>query len=267
LRLGLLVLALGAIVDGGALAAERLGLYQGKAFVTGTGEAGRLAGFATALEDVLVKVSGDQRLVGDPRVAALADEAAALVASFAYRDRMEGIPFHDEQGSRDRPHDLTVTFDPPKIDAALKMLGRAPWPEPRPSLALVVEVMSPGRRFMLAAEGVHGADMREALADAASLAGLTVRLPSAEAAAAIPSGALPDPAGALETLAAVPGADHVLGGSLTWSDAALGWVAAWRLDFGGKIYKWDIRGVSFDAAFRNALRGAAQVLSGSGAQG
>ena len=43
-----------------------------------------------------------------------------------------------------------------------------------------------------------------------------------------------------------------------------GWIAEWRLNAAGQIYAWRVSGVSFDDAFRNALRGAAQVLSGNG---
>ncbi|TIT43144.1 MAG: DUF2066 domain-containing protein, partial [Mesorhizobium sp.] len=32
----------------------------------------------------------------------------------------------------------------------------------------------------------------------------------------------------------------------------------------GKTYSWQVRGVSFDEAFRVAMRGAAQILSGNG---
>src|SRR5436190_19371081 len=81
-------------------------LYQAKPIVTGTGETNRKLGFALAFKDVLVKVSGDPRLLNDPRVEDLSKDAGSLVAGFHYRDRMEGIPIHDEQGSHDRPHDL-----------------------------------------------------------------------------------------------------------------------------------------------------------------
>ena len=47
-------------------------------------------------------------------------------------------------------------------------------------------------------------------------------------------------------------------------DADLGWVADWRLMHEGKNYAWQVRSVSFDEAFRVAMRGAAQVLSGNG---
>jgi uncharacterized protein len=105
-------------------------LYEARTIVTGQGEENRAGGFATALEAVLVKVSGDPRLLGDPRVEAMAGEAGSFVEAFRYRDRMAGIPVHDEQGTRDRPYDLFVSFRPGDIDALLRSLGREKWPTP-----------------------------------------------------------------------------------------------------------------------------------------
>jgi hypothetical protein len=68
----------------------------------------------------------------------------------------------------------------------------------------------------------------------------------------------------LKQLAADIGAEIPLAGTLVWSDAARGWIADWRLVENGKAYRWQIKGVSFDDAFRNAMRGAARVLSGNG---
>ena len=266
--LPLVIVAVLLAAGGTALATEPLALYQGRAVVTGTGEENRSAGVATALLDVLAKVSGDARLIGDPRVAELATDAAPLVASFAYRDRMEGIPVHDEQGSRDRPHDLTVTFDREEIDAALRSLGREPWITPRPTVVLFLRVADSTRDFTLAADGEFGIDMREALDSASSLVGLPARLPrSAQLSTANLSsdGIANADASVLDAAAKAAGGDRALSGSLIWSDEALGWIAEWRFDFEGKTYRWEIRGVSFNAAFRNALRGAAQVLSRNGA--
>ena len=47
-------------------------LYQCQTIVTGQGEESRRFGFPVCLGQVLVKVSGDPRLIGDPEVAALA---------------------------------------------------------------------------------------------------------------------------------------------------------------------------------------------------
>ena len=65
-------------------------LYQSVYVTSGTGEANRLPGFRQTLEDVLVKVSGDPRLIGDPRIDALKAKAAALATSFTYLDLYSG---------------------------------------------------------------------------------------------------------------------------------------------------------------------------------
>lgn len=58
--------------------------------------------------------------------------------------------------------------------------------------------------------------------------------------------------------------DVTLAGTLVWSDQARGWNVNWRMLSAGKSYEWQVSGVSFDDAFRNALRGAARILSGNG---
>ena len=242
-------------------------LYQAKPVVTGTGEKNRLIGFALALEDVLVKVSGDPRLIGDPRVAEVAKDAASMVKEFRYRDRLEGIPIHDEQGSHDRPHDLTTVFFPEKIDEALAALGSRPWTELRPTITVLLGVRNGDRRFLLASDGERGVDMRDSLEQASVKVAIPVTLPSSAAidAAGVTEETLPsvDPA-TLDRLASAAGGSYALVGNLVWSDAELGWVAEWKIRFREETYAWKIRGVSFDDAFRNAIRGTAQVLSGNG---
>ncbi len=243
-----------------------LDLYQARPIVTGTGETNRAIGFALALEEVLIKVSGDARLLGDPRLKTI--DAGALVASFTYRDRMEGIPLHDEQGSHDRPHDLTVTFDHDKIDAALASLGDAPWTAPRPTLVMFLGVTNGDRRFVLSAENERGIDMRASLDNATFRVNIPVKEPSdaALAAAGLTVATLPDAdLETLDRLAKEAGGDKAIAGTLDFSDQAHGWLVHWRMrGADGKTYEWRQAGVSFDDAFRNAVRGAAQVLSGHG---
>jgi hypothetical protein len=243
-----------------------LDLYQARPIVTGTGETNRMIGFHLALEEVMVKVSGDAALLGDARVAAI--DPAPLVADFKYRDRMEGIPIHDEQGSHDRPHDLTVTFDRAKLDAALRSLGDAPWTAPRPTLVMFLGVTNGDRSFMLSAEEPRGVDMRESLGNATFRINVPVKMPSTAAleAAGLTVAALPDADLAkLDQLAREAGGDKAIAGTLEFSDRAHGWLVTWRiLGPDGKASEWHQRGVSFDDAFRNAVRGAAQVLSGHG---
>jgi uncharacterized protein len=128
-------------------------LYQAKAVVTGQSEENRIPGFADCLRQVVVKVSGDQRLLKEPEFEALLPKAGELVSTFSYRDRLEGIPIHDEQGTYDRPHDLTCIFDRAKIDAVLQSLGSRPWLEPRPRLVVFLGVRQNAKTFTLTRDG------------------------------------------------------------------------------------------------------------------
>ena len=55
-----------------------------------------------------------------------------------------------------------------------------------------------------------------------------------------------------------------MAGHIVFNETALGWIVKWRMAYGGKTYRWATRGVNFDAAFRHALAGAAQVMAGRG---
>lgn len=251
-----------------AMAAERDELYRARAIVTGQREETRHGGIAEALRYVLAKVSGDPRLVDDPRVAEMAGNADDYVVGFGYRDRMDGKPLADEQGSRDRPYDLTVDFDPRKIDAALQSLGRKPWTAARPGFVAVIGMRNGPRDYLLTADG--GMDLkrqRVALALAADRFGIPVSLPRAAVLAdhGLTAQALPTakPEG-LDAVAEAADADLVLLGSLTWSDEAHGWISEWRFAADGRSHRWEHRGGGFDEAFRKGVGGAARILSGNG---
>jgi len=234
---------LAAFVISAAALAQPAPLYEAQAIVTGTDMRERPAGLGRCLTDVLVKVSGAPALRDDPRVAALAARAGALVEDFDYRDRMSDRPMMDEQGSRDRPYTLTCRFAPRKVDAALARLGSRPWRGERPRLlAHVTMTERGGDSYALAADTVKGDRPRASLLDAAARVGLRVTLPLTDA---------PPPRGL------VP-----LEGVLRWSDADLGWVAEWSLLWQQRRHRWRIAGVSFDEAFRNGTEGAAAILSG-----
>jgi uncharacterized protein len=242
-------------------------IYTTRAVVTGKDERNRPLGFKLCFEDVLVKVSGDASILSDRRLEALAAVAGQYVSTFSYRDRLEGKPVHDEQGTYDRPHFLMCQFDPQKIDGALKMLGRRPWLGHRLRLAMVLSVHGRTNSGLLSRDGAFDPDMRQALANAAQRYGLTVNLPSV---ATLQGNQIN--IGTAEIIAAdrllrvaeLSDSELPLVGDLRWSDAALGWVATWSLKARGHRHRWSISGVNYDEAFRNAVRGAAQVLSGNG---
>src|SRR5262245_25999018 len=142
-------------------------VYTTRAVVTGKDERNRPLGFKLCFEDVLVKASGDASIVSDSRFEILAAGAGQYVSAFSYRDRLEGKPVHDEQGTYDRPFFLTCQFDPQKIDSVLKTLGRKPWLAHRPRLVMLVAVHGRKSNGVLSSNGAFDADMREALANAA----------------------------------------------------------------------------------------------------
>jgi uncharacterized protein len=242
-------------------------IYTTHAVVTGKDERNRPLGVKLCFEDVLIKVSGDASIVSDSRFENLAAGAGQYVSSFSYRDRLEGKPVHDEQGTYDRPYFLTCQFDPQKIDSVLKTLGRKPWLGHRPRLIMLVIVHGRTNSGILSSDGAFDPDMREAMANAARRYGLTVNLPSV---ATLQSNQI-----SLDTATIIAGdrlsqvtevsdSEFPLVGDLQWSDAALGWVAVWSLEANGRRDRWSVSGVNYDEAFRNAVRGAARVLSGNG---
>ncbi|WP_027167970.1 DUF2066 domain-containing protein [Mesorhizobium sp. WSM3224] len=248
-----------------AVAAVGLELYQAQTIVTGTGEPNREIGFKDCLDKVLVKVSGDQRLTQKPEMLALRDKAADFVQSFRYRDRLEGIPIHDEQGTHDRPHDLTCLYKPAVVDKLLAQLGSKPWHGERPTIAVFMAVEQGARHFVLTQDEDRGDTMRESFANATGPLLMRVTFPRAGQLGGLDEKALSGADMArLDKLAKKVGAARALAGSIVWSDKDLGWIADWRLADRGRTYRWQARGVSFDEAFRVAIKGAAQILSGSG---
>ena len=242
-------------------------IYQTRAIVTGEREETRLPVLGQSLKDVLKKVSGDPMIDRDPRVEAFASDAQAYIKSFSYRDRMEGIPIHDEQGTRDRPYDLTVDFQPEKIDVLLQALGQKPWTARRPTIVVLLAVKYEARSYLLTGDADEGFDQRESFMSAAWLTGMPLVLPTtavfSEAgmtAEKLPTADLWELAG----IARASGGGTVLVGSIAWNKGMLGWKGDWQLHSNDGSHHWQIRNVNFDAAFRSAMRGAAQVFSGNG---
>lgn len=251
----------------GMAAAAAPDLYQAQTAVTGQGEANRIIGFAACLEDVLVKASGAASLAGDGRLDAYKSHAGDFVTAFTYHDQMSGQPKRDEQGTRDRPYDLIVDFDEGKIDDILGRLGLKPWLSRRPVLGVFVEMRQSPRKYIVTADADQSALQRESLLAAAARRGMTVVVPSGSALAKAGIGGtdlLAVPSATLASLAAEQGGDVALAGRLVWEDDELGWATEWQIDWGGRPHRWQLRGITFDEAFRRGVGGAAQILSGNG---
>lgn len=242
-----------------SLAQEVPDLFSCRVIVTGTDMRERPAALERCVRNVVVRVTGMPRLAGDPRVDAIAGHAADLIEDIVYLDRMTDLPRHDEQGTRDRPFDLIAHVDPARMGAELARAGLKQWLD-RPTLLVSVRVSKEGEDFPLTADGLQGERQRRALLSAGETYGVRVALLTERQTGAA-GGAGPDPG----TLRLTDGAGRVLvlNGTLTWSDADFGWNAEWRITSGGgRQRSWDIRGVSFDEAFRSGVGGVAAALSG-----
>jgi hypothetical protein len=240
-------------------------LYRAQTIVTGQGEVNRQLGFAVCLEDVLIKVSGAFQLSGDARLAPLKARASEFVVGFDYHDQKAGKPKHDEQGTRDRSYDLTISFDRTKIDDLLGGLGLKPWLGPRPAIGVVVAMTYPGKTYLVVSDDRQSDLQRDALRAAAAKRGLDIVLPNAAALGATDLHGVrlvDDPSPVLAV--SLPAADVKLFGQLTWDDAQLAWDAQWRLDAAGRQHRWKLHGATFDEAFRQSLGGVVQILSGNG---
>lgn len=237
--------------------AEELSLYQAMEIVTGTDLRERPRGFALCLEDVLVKLSGDPRPRSDRRVAALRPRAADYVAAFNYADPIAGVRPKDDQGTDDRSENLTVTFDPAKIDALLASLGEKPWHGPRPVLIPVLTVH--GREppmYLLTTDEPLAAEQRAAFERIAGETGIALRFPAGSAFRKRQTSDKRAPCG--------PATRIVVVGSLDWSETAPGWVGQWHACWRGRQHVWSIRGGGHDLAFANIVQGAVLLASGRG---
>src|SRR5579885_1615409 len=223
-------------------------LYKATVIVTGYDMRSRPKGFAQALREVLVKLSGEPRLRQDP-----------LVTKFDYVDQMAGIKVHDDQGTYDRSYNLTVVFDPAKIDATLSDLGEHPWLGERPVVVPVLEVQRVTRSYLLSAENLAAADQVGSLKTVAQELGMTARAPTdaeIKVWGVTMGGGFPAPT------AASTSAQAIVAGTLEFKEDLPGWVGSWRLHWHGKDYGWSISGVNFDEAFRDLVRGVLRVASG-----
>ena len=241
-------------------------LYRAQTILTGQGEANRMIGFAVCLEDVLIKVSGAPKLAGDPRLQFYTSHAADYVKTYRYHDRMTGTPTRDEQGTRDRPYDLFVAFDDDKINGVLQALGQKPWLS-RPLLGVFVVMELGARSTIVTSDGRQSDLQRDSLRAAADRRGMSIVLPDEASLARtnITGAALATmPSSALAPVVAAEGAEVILIGHLRWDDADLGWATDWRIDGQDGPRRWQLRGVTFDEAFRRGIGGAAGILSGNG---
>jgi hypothetical protein len=212
------------LLAGGVLA-EDAGLYQASAIVTGRDNlAERARGTREAFLAVLARVGAD------PAVAQQAkrEDPEGFVLERRYTDRKEGVQISDEQGTRDRSFILEVRFDPARVDALLRSLGREPWKGERPPLLVRLRVTDAVATYEVTQDSERGWGHREAILATGAKAGIPVLLPPASA-------------------------GRVLSGGMRMTPEGY-WRTEWRLG----DERWTVGPATFDRAIENGIWTAAR---------
>jgi hypothetical protein len=235
-------------------------LYKAETIVTGTREAERQRGFRIVAEDAIIKLTGNAKLAGNARIKPILDQAATLVADFTYEDRMKGIPVHDEQGTRDRPHFLRVRFDKAKFDQALRSARLKKWGGERPVVAIWLGIKEARGKYVLAAEGPEGYGQREVLKEASKKRGVPIVLPPAGQSAITYETIDKSIWHLLDQEAHKLGASAVLYGTLDF-DGNIAWNTRWTVAGKRAYAKWSMKEVTFDTALKGAIERTAAAFA------
>jgi uncharacterized protein len=202
--------------------------------VTDVSDAQRSQAFATALGQVLARVSGGQDLTGKPGYADAIQSAGGIVKQFQYQ-RGEGNP---------PSLTLSVTFDQGAVQRLVTQMGSTS-AGVKPPLLLIVK----------GADGkLLGKDDLGALADAVGKQGYQVSYPDPSQLPDLGKLESADPA-ALSAIARLYQTGLVLVGELHANGAD------WSLISGGQSQHWSAQGGNEDSLFADAGKGATDRLS------
>lgn len=208
MRLPVLLL-LGVLLGTVALPAAAVtvdGLYSARVEVAGKGEEARAEGFRRALEEVLVRVSGNAGVVANPELESVLENPARYVQQYRYEalaeppepgaadadadaDREsdaaaetetpgagpETGPDGEDEAPAPPTHRLVVSFAGSLIERALSERGVVVWGEQRPEVLVWLAVDDGRERYLVGADGDSRA--YERLSEVAGRRGLPLVLP------------------------------------------------------------------------------------------
>ncbi|MBC8050203.1 MAG: DUF2066 domain-containing protein [Chitinophagales bacterium] len=239
-----------------------LDLYRAATPVTGVGEAERLRGFRSGLEEVIIRLTGDASLKGAYRIEPILDFALSFVQTHNYTEGVEDRLKPDDSGMSQPTHTLTVEFDKAKLNSAIEAFGLTIWSSDRPLTAVFLSVKDRSEAYVLTKNNENALYQRGVLNDIALRRGAPIVLPTKETLSAISYETVSTgDTDALTAAAKSMGADAVLFGALEFDGDAY-WSVNWTLIwFGHDIQTWEIRGVHYPVAIREAVEKSAKLYS------
>ena len=241
---------------------ELQGLYAAQVAVANQDQNERQRGFQLALEQVLVKVSGERALVKRPSIAQALAQPERYVAQFRYRTEI--APAAALGAPPERTLVLWTEFDGPAIDTLLREAGLPVWSRVRPSVLLWFAVERANGPVVLGADNAGDlAKVLKVLRETATQRGLPLILPLLD---------LEDQSRLSESDLWGGFEEDILKASERYqSEAVLVgkayrlltglWETHWKLLLGGASRGWSLRGEALEPLLEQGIHQAADVLA------
>lgn len=154
------------------------GLYRAEVEVVDKGAAARSEGFRTALERVLVKVTGQSDVVSESSLEPLLEQSERYVQQYRYEEIEDAAARAGTAAPDAEPvprYRMQVVFGRARIDELLKERDVATWDVYRPQVLVWLAFDDGQRRSLVAAD--HSGAVDRALRDVAEHRGLPLLLP------------------------------------------------------------------------------------------
>ncbi len=218
-------------------------LYSATTIITGQDNlAERKRGMVECLQRVVAKASGDRSLLSTPQIKNALDRVEEYVADFSYYDRKEGIQISDEQGTRDRSFEFTVTFDQEKINLLLSDAGGVPWLGERPGVHILLTVWDGQASYLVTETSERGWGQREVIFSLRNRTALSLTIPASNV---VPVRAEPN--------------TTLIGHMSVNKDGY--WLSDWKLNHRESKQSWKSPIGTFDKVIGHAIWNSADLLA------
>lgn len=260
----LLCLVFGAVFSVSARAAVIQNLYEAEVPVNGQSSHERTDAVRTALNEVLIKVTGNRDISSNPKIGDLVDNAEQYVQQYRYRqvhgNPVAGIP---ETTVREA---LWVHFDPIAITRYLSGMQIPVWGKTRSATLLWLAVDRGSQRYIVA--GDKADDLQQVIMQQATRRGVRVLLPLFD---------LEDQRNlsfadvwgdfeqSIDKASQRYQADVVLVGRV-YEPQPGAWQGRWTLYEGHNTRNWEVDGADINDVVGQGIDGLADTLAGQFAQ-
>ncbi len=243
---------LGMLLVAAPLQAARVNdLFQAEVSAAGRDSTSRDAALRQALQEVLVRVTGSARFVGQASAETLLQQPGRYVEQFRFSEDPEREQLR-----------LWVQFDGVALAREVRRAGLSYWGSERPDVLLWLAVDDRGRRYLVSDAAQTAA--ADAVARAARLHGLPITLPlmdlqdqNAVKFTDVWGGFL----GPVESASQRYRPQVILVGKLDRSGAGGGWRGSWRLLAAGSQQGWSAHGSNLHAAVGEGVGDATEWLA------